>query len=222
MRSVFHCIYEIWKVFHVVITAVVQGKGQWLRRMFRPLGFISVCRKTGKNISLVECASTWRVTGIRDAISSSKVMLMMFMTLRLVEKWLYFSMAMWSRRSEFRMYCENGKSWTVIVQFTIHVQPGAMKLVLWHHWMYGIDSFVITWWLVNQCNWMAILIDYILITLDRLTIVHTHALRIGMIPSDPEVSKCNQSTWQSNCTGFHDHHVMRNSSIQVHPVTPEK
>ena len=31
--------------------------------------------------------------------------------------------------------------------------------------------------------------------------------------SDPEVSKWNQSRWPSNCTGFHGHHVMRNSSI---------
>ena len=34
-----------------------------------------------------------------------------------------------------------------------------------------------------------------------------------MIPSDTEVSKCNQSRWPSNCTGFYGHHVMRNSHI---------
>ena len=34
-----------------------------------------------------------------------------------------------------------------------------------------------------------------------------------MVPSDPEVSKCIQSKWPSNCTGFRGHHVMRNSSI---------
>ena len=60
---------------------------------------------------------------------------------------------------------------------------------------------------------MATLIDYILIPLDLKTIVHAHALCIDMIPSDPEVSKCNQSRWPSNCTGFHGHHIMRNSSI---------
>ena len=56
-------------------------------------------------------------------------------------------------------------------------------------------------------------INYILISLDLKTIVHAHALCIDMIPSDPEVSKCNQSRWPSNCTGFHGHHVMKNSSI---------
>ena len=39
------------------------------------------------------------------------------------------------------------------------------------------------------------------------------ALCIDMIPSDPEVSKCNQSRWPSNCTGFHGHHVMRKESV---------
>ena len=61
---------------------------------------------------------------------------------------------------------------------------------------------------------MATLIDYILIPLDLKTIVHDHALCNDMIPLDPEVSKCNQSRWPSNCTSFHGHHVMRNSSIQ--------
>ena len=37
---------------------------------------------------------------------------------------------------------------------------------------------------------MATLIDYILIPLHLKTIVHAHALCIGMIPSDPEESKC--------------------------------
>ena len=32
-----------------------------------------------------------------------------------------------------------------------------------------------------------------------------------MIPSDPEVSKWNQSRWPSICTGFYGHHVMWNS-----------
>ena len=45
---------------------------------------------------------------------------------------------------------------------------------------------------------MATLIDYILIPLDHLTIVHAHALCIDTIPSDREVSTCNQSRWPSN------------------------
>ena len=45
--------------------------------------------------------------------------------------------------------------------------------------------------------------------------MHDHALSIDMIPSDPEVSKWNQSRWPSNCTGFYGHHVMWNSSIQT-------
>ena len=53
--------------------------------------------------------------------------------------------------------------------------------------------------------------------MDLKTIVHAHALCIDVIPSDPEVSKCNQSRWPSNCTGFHGHHVMRNSSINMTP-----
>ena len=61
---------------------------------------------------------------------------------------------------------------------------------------------------------MATLIDYILIPLDLKNIVHAHALRIDMIPLDPEVSKCNQSRWPSNCTGFHGHHVMRKESVK--------
>ena len=32
-----------------------------------------------------------------------------------------------------------------------------------------------------------------------------------MIPTDPEVSKCNQSKWPSDCNNFHGHQVMRNS-----------
>ena len=62
-------------------------------------------------------------------------------------------------------------------------------------------------WDGNQCNWMATFIDYILISLDLKAIVDAHALCIDMISSDPEVSKCNQSRWPSNCTGFHGHHV---------------
>ena len=61
---------------------------------------------------------------------------------------------------------------------------------------------------------MATLIDYILIPIDLWTIVHAHALCIDVIPSDPEVSKWNQSRWPSNCTGFYGHHVMWNSSIR--------
>ena len=53
--------------------------------------------------------------------------------------------------------------------------------------------------------WMATLIDYILISLDLKTIVQAHGLCIDVIPSDPDVSKCNQSRW----------HHMRNSSIAV-------
>ena len=60
---------------------------------------------------------------------------------------------------------------------------------------------------------MATLIDYILIPLHLKTISHAHALCIDMIPSDPQVSKCNQSRWPSIHTGFHGHHVMTNSSI---------
>ena len=61
---------------------------------------------------------------------------------------------------------------------------------------------------------MATLIDYILIPIDLWTIVLAHAWSIDMIPSDPEVSKWNQPRWPSNCTGFHGHHVMWNSSIK--------
>ena len=36
----------------------------------------------------------------------------------------------------------------------------------------------------------------------------------------PEVSKCGQSRWPSNCTGFHGHHIMRkeyaNCSLYSH------
>ena len=64
---------------------------------------------------------------------------------------------------------------------------------------------------------MATLIDYILIPLDFKTNIHGHALCIDMIPSDPEVSKCNQSRWPSNCTGFHGHHVMRNLASNPGP-----
>ena len=110
-----------------------------------------------------------------------------------------------------------------------------------------------------QCNWMATLIDYILIPLDLWTVVHAFAscidmmgavritslnpkfngshfglppssihrmtgwvafyrilwrMRTAPIPSDPDVSKCNQSRWPFNCPCFHDHHVMRNSSVK--------
>ena len=60
---------------------------------------------------------------------------------------------------------------------------------------------------------MATLIDYISIPIDLWTIVHAHALCIDTIPSDPEISKWNQSKWLSNCTGFHGHCIMSNSSI---------
>ena len=77
----------------------------------------------------------------------------------------------------------------------------------------NIDSFHITWWPWKPVQLMATLIDYILIPIDLWTIVHAHAFSIDLIPSDPEVSKWNQSRWPSNCTGFYGHHVMWKESI---------
>ena len=67
---------------------------------------------------------------------------------------------------------------------------------------------------------MASLIDHILIPLALKTIVHPRALHIDMILSDTEVSKCNQSRWPSNCTGFNGYHVMRKSFIALRPSLP--
>ena len=60
--------------------------------------------------------------------------------------------------------------------------------------------------LETQCNWMATLIDYILITLDLME--PWHCASMYKMFRDQKVSKkCNQSRWPSNCTGFHSHHV---------------
>ena len=53
-------------------------------------------------------------------------------------------------------------------------------------------------------------------TLDFGTIAHVIALKLSMIPLVQKMSKYNQSRWPSNCTCFHGHHVMRNSSIEPH------
>ena len=46
----------------------------------------------------------------------------------------------------------------------------------------------------NQCNWMATLIDYILIPVDFWTIIHAHAFGIDMISSNSEYQNAiNQS-----------------------------
>ena len=63
---------------------------------------------------------------------------------------------------------------------------------------------------------MATLIDYILIPLDLKKscqcTTHEHLQSLW----DPEVSKCNQSRWPSNCTGFHGHVMsLRKESIIV-------
>ena len=55
-----------------------------------------------------------------------------------------------------------------------------------------------TLWPWKQVQLRATLINYILIPLDLKAIVHAHALCIDMIPSDPGVSKCNQSRWPSH------------------------
>ena len=57
------------------------------------------------------------------------------------------------------------------------------------------------------------LIDYILIPPNLWIHVYARALCTDAIPSDPEVSRCNQSRWPTNCTCFHGNHVMRKESI---------
>ena len=64
----------------------------------------------------------------------------------------------------------------------------------------------------NQCNWMATLITlwYSWIS-EQWLILHAPFTFL----SHPELSKCNQSRWPSNCTGFHGHDVLKNSSLSL-------
>ena len=63
---------------------------------------------------------------------------------------------------------------------------------------------------------MATLINDILISLDLKTIVQAHGLCIDMIPSDPDVSKCNQSRWHH---ARHLHNYSLHGLEMGHPVT---
>ena len=81
----------------------------------------------------------------------------------------------------------------------------------------SIDSFLITWWpwkpvqLDGHLDWVHFDASASQNNCTCSCIVHWH------VSFRSRVSKCNQSRWPSNYTGFHGHHVTRNSSISIQP-----